>query len=98
MGPLRLAHPTELKSPEFTITFNSCRINRISVARHLRPSRWRTGAAGTENWPERRCLQMTVQIIESNGKPVFAVVPMREWEALLSKLENLQDIADAKAA
>jgi hypothetical protein len=41
---------------------------------------------------------MTVQIIESNGKPVFSVVPMREWEALLSKLENLQDIADAKAA
>jgi len=40
---------------------------------------------------------MTVQIIESNGKPAFAVVPMREWEALLSKLENLQDIADAKA-
>jgi len=41
---------------------------------------------------------MTVQIIESNGKPAFAVVPMPEWEALLAKLENLQDIADAKAA
>jgi hypothetical protein len=28
MGPLRLAHPTGLKSPEETITFYSCRINK----------------------------------------------------------------------
>jgi DNA-binding XRE family transcriptional regulator len=39
---------------------------------------------------------MSVQIIESDGKPAFAVVPMQEWKALLSQLENLQDIADAK--
>lgn len=41
---------------------------------------------------------MTAQIIEQNGQPAFAVVPMDEWNALLERLENLQDIADAKAA
>lgn len=41
---------------------------------------------------------MNVQIIESDGKPAFVVVPMAEWEALMAKLEDLQDIADAKAA
>lgn len=41
---------------------------------------------------------MNAQIIEMEGRPAFAVVPMAEWTALLERLENLQDIADAKAA
>ena len=41
---------------------------------------------------------MSAQIIEMNGAPAFAVVPVAEWSALLERLENLQDIADAKHA
>jgi len=41
---------------------------------------------------------MSTQIIEQNGKPAFAVVPMTEWTALLARLEELQDIADIKDA
>ncbi|MDP2811778.1 MAG: helix-turn-helix transcriptional regulator [Rhodocyclaceae bacterium] len=41
---------------------------------------------------------MNAQIIEMNGAPAFAVVPMVEWRALLTRLEDLQDIVDAKAA
>lgn len=41
---------------------------------------------------------MNAQIIELEGRPAFAVVPMAEWTALLERLEDLQDIADAKAA
>jgi DNA-binding XRE family transcriptional regulator len=41
---------------------------------------------------------MNAQIIELEGKPAFAVVPMAQWQALLARLEDLQDIADARAA
>lgn len=41
---------------------------------------------------------MNTQFIEINGAPAFAVVPVAEWNALLTRLEDLQDIADAKAA
>ena len=41
---------------------------------------------------------MNTQIIELDGKPAFAVVPFSEWTALRSRLEILQDIADAKSA
>ncbi|MDP2829135.1 MAG: helix-turn-helix transcriptional regulator [Sulfuricellaceae bacterium] len=41
---------------------------------------------------------MSAQIIELNGVPAFAVVPVAEWNALLTRLEEVQDIADAKAA
>ena len=41
---------------------------------------------------------MNAQIIEMNGAPAFAVVPLAEWNALLARLENLQDIAEAKSA
>lgn len=41
---------------------------------------------------------MSAQIIELEGKPAFAVVPVAEWTALLAHLEDLQDIADARAA
>jgi len=41
---------------------------------------------------------MNVQIIEMNGTPAFAVIPVSEWEALLARLEELQDLSDARAA
>ncbi len=41
---------------------------------------------------------MRVQIIEHNGRPAFAVVPIAEWTELRMRLEVLQDIADAKSA
>lgn len=41
---------------------------------------------------------MSAQIIELNGAPAFAVVPVAEWNDLLARLEDLQDIAEAKAA
>lgn len=40
---------------------------------------------------------MSAQIIELNGVPAFAVVPVAEWNALLSRLDDLLDVADAKA-
>lgn len=41
---------------------------------------------------------MSAQIIEHNGRPAFAVVPIAEWTELQARLEALQDIADAKSA
>ncbi len=41
---------------------------------------------------------MNTQIIEQNGKPAFAVVPFDEWKAILAKIEDTQDIADADVA
>ena len=35
---------------------------------------------------------MSTQIIERNGKPEYAVVPYAEYEALLDRLEDLEDI------
>ena len=41
---------------------------------------------------------MSAQIIELNGVPAFAVVPVAEWNTLLARREEVRDIADAKAA
>lgn len=40
---------------------------------------------------------MSAQIIEQGGSPEYAVVPWDEWQALLGRLEELQDILDADA-
>jgi DNA-binding XRE family transcriptional regulator len=40
---------------------------------------------------------MTAQIVELDGVPAFAVVPLTEWKTLLERLEELQDAADLKA-
>lgn len=40
---------------------------------------------------------MNAQIIELDGQPTFAVVPIAEWNDMIARLEDLQDIADAKA-
>lgn len=37
-----------------------------------------------------------VQIIKDKGKPTFAVVPLDEWEAMMDRLEELSDLADAE--
>lgn len=39
---------------------------------------------------------MNIQIIEHNGTPEYAIVPFREWETLIDRLEELEDIRDAR--
>ena len=42
-------------------------------------------------------LQMNVQIISRDKKPEFAVIPFDEWEKLQDRLEDLEDVAEARA-
>lgn len=42
-------------------------------------------------------MNLNAQIIEENGKPKFALLPIGEYEALLSELsefDSLEDLAD----
>jgi len=39
---------------------------------------------------------MNVQIIEYNGVPEYAVIPFAEWQTLTERLEDMEDIADAR--
>ena len=39
---------------------------------------------------------MNIQIIEHNGAPEYAIVPFREWETIIDRLEELEDIRDAR--
>ncbi|MEI6154519.1 MAG: helix-turn-helix transcriptional regulator [Deltaproteobacteria bacterium] len=39
---------------------------------------------------------MNIQIIEHNGVPEYAVVPYCEWETIIDRLEELEDIRDAR--
>ena len=39
---------------------------------------------------------MNVQIITNHDVPVFALVPIDEWQHLQERLEELEDIADAR--
>jgi DNA-binding XRE family transcriptional regulator len=39
---------------------------------------------------------MSIQIIEHNGEPEYAVIPYSEWKATLDRLEELEDIRDAR--
>ncbi|SEJ82515.1 hypothetical protein SAMN05216327_12220 [Dyadobacter sp. SG02] len=42
-------------------------------------------------------MNLNAQIIEEDGKPKFALLPISEYEALLSELsefENLEDLSD----
>ena len=41
---------------------------------------------------------MSVQIIEKNGKPEWAVIPYEEYQRLVVEAEMLQDIQDYDAA
>lgn len=40
---------------------------------------------------------MKLQTIKQNGQAAFVVVPVAEWEALMARLEEREDIADAKS-
>lgn len=40
---------------------------------------------------------MKIQIIAHNGTPEYAVVPIDEWEALIDRLEELEDFREARA-
>lgn len=40
---------------------------------------------------------MTIQIIKHDDKPQYAVVPFDEWEALIDRLEELEDLREARA-
>ena len=40
---------------------------------------------------------MNIQIIENNGRPEYAVIPFEEWQAISERLEELEDIADARS-
>jgi len=39
---------------------------------------------------------MNIQIIEHNGAPEYAIVPFREWETIIDRLEEMEDIRDAR--
>lgn len=40
---------------------------------------------------------MKLQTIKQNGQAAFVVVPIAEWEALMARLEEREDIADAES-
>jgi len=39
---------------------------------------------------------MNIQIIKHKGVPEYAIVPYDEWEKMISRLEELEDIRDAR--
>jgi len=39
---------------------------------------------------------MNIQIIENNGAPEYAIVPFDEWEKIIGRMEDLEDIRDAR--
>jgi len=41
---------------------------------------------------------MNIQIIEHDGVPEYAVVPFDEWESIMGRLEELEDIRVRSAA
>ncbi|HQM44589.1 MAG TPA: helix-turn-helix transcriptional regulator [Smithellaceae bacterium] len=39
---------------------------------------------------------MNVQIIEHEGAPEYAIVPYEEWKKMITRLEELEDVRDAR--
>jgi len=39
---------------------------------------------------------MNIQIIKNNGAPEYAIVPFDEWEKIISRIEVMEDIRDAR--
>ena len=39
---------------------------------------------------------MNIQIIKHKGAPEYAIVPFEEWEKMVNRLEELEDIRDAR--
>ena len=48
--------------------------------------------------PWRRCIEMSIQIIERDRKPEWAVIPYEIYQVLVEDSEILQDIRDYEAA
>ena len=39
---------------------------------------------------------MNIQIIKHNGTPEYAIIPFDEWEKIISRMEEMEDIRDAR--
>jgi DNA-binding XRE family transcriptional regulator len=39
---------------------------------------------------------MNIQIIKHNGAPEYAIIPFDEWEKIISRMEEMEDIRDAR--
>ena len=39
---------------------------------------------------------MNIQIIKNNGAPEYAIVPFDEWKKIISRIEEMEDIRDAR--
>lgn len=39
---------------------------------------------------------MNIQIIKHNGTPEYAIIPFDEWEKIISRIEEMEDIRDAR--
>ena len=39
---------------------------------------------------------MNIQIIKHNGAPEYAIIPIDEWEKIISRMEKMEDIRDAR--
>ena len=39
---------------------------------------------------------MNIQIIEHNGAPEYAIIPFDEWEKIICRMEEMEDIRDAR--
>ena len=39
---------------------------------------------------------MNIQIIKHDGTPEYAIIPFDEWEKIISRMEEMEDIRDAR--
>lgn len=39
---------------------------------------------------------MNIQIIKHNGQPEYAVIPFDKWQRIISRMEEIEDIQDAR--
>jgi DNA-binding XRE family transcriptional regulator len=39
---------------------------------------------------------MNIQIIKHNGAPEYAIIPFDEWKKIISRMEEMEDIRDAR--
>jgi len=39
---------------------------------------------------------MNIQIIEHNGAPEYAIIPFDEWEKIIGRMEEMEDIRDSR--
>jgi hypothetical protein len=40
---------------------------------------------------------MNIQIIKHDGTPEYAIIPFDEWEKIINRMEELEDIRDARS-